>query len=101
MEIPLKTANQPVMARCHSELLKVPPRSPDFILLRTFSMLYLGRWKDAIDQRIQTRKSYQEFCNRVRRTIYSISHQLIDKTVECMNTRIADKIRNNGERLNY
>jgi len=76
------------MARCHSELL------------RTFSTLYLESWKDAIDQRI-ARPSYQEFCNRVRRTIYSISHQLIDKTIECMNTRIADKIRNNGERLNY
>ena len=43
---PLKTANQPVMARCHSELLKIPPRSPDLILLRTFSTLYLGSWKD-------------------------------------------------------
>jgi len=48
-EIPLKTANQPVMARYHSELLKIPPRSPDLILLRTFSTLYLGSWKDAID----------------------------------------------------
>jgi len=68
--------------------------------LRIFSTLYLGSWKDAIDQRI-THESYQEFCDRVRRTLYSISHQLIDKTVECMNTRIADKKRNNGERLKF
>ena len=54
--------------------------------------------KDAIDQSI-TRESYQEFCDRVRRTIYDISHQLIDKTIESMNTRIADIVRNNGERL--
>ena len=53
-----------------------------------------------ITERI-TRESYQEFSNRVRRTIYSISHQLIDKTVESRNTRIADNIRNNGERLKY
>ena len=38
--------------------------------------------KDAIDQRI-TPESYQE---------YSISHQLIDKTIESMNTRIANII---------
>jgi len=68
--------------------------------MRTFSTLYQGSWKDAIDQRI-TRESYQEFCNRVRRTIYSISHQLNDKTIKAMNTRIGDKIQNNGERLKY
>ena len=45
-EIPPKTANQAVMARCHSELLKITPRNPDLILLRTFSTLYLGSWKD-------------------------------------------------------
>ena len=56
--------------------------------------------KDAIDQSI-TRESYQEFCDRVRRAIYDISRQLIDKTIESMNTRIADIIRNNGERLEY
>ena len=38
---------------------------------------------------------------RVRKTIYDISHQLIDKTIESMNTRIADIVRNNGERLKY
>ena len=44
--------------------------------------------KDANDQRV-TRESYQEFYDRVRRTIYSISHQLIDKTIESRNTRMA------------
>ena len=37
----------------------------------------------------------------VRRTIYGISRQLIDETIESINTRIADKIRNNGIRLKH
>ena len=81
------------MARCQAELLRIPPRSPDFhIVSRKLQ-------KDATDQSI-TRESYQEFCDRVRRTIYDISHQLIDKTIESRNTHIADMIRKNGERLN-
>lgn len=89
------------MARCHSEVLKIPPRSPDLNPIENiFHIVSRKLEKDAIDQRI-TRESYQEFCDRVRRTIYSISRQLIDKTIESMNTRIADIIRTNGERLKY
>ena len=89
------------MARCHAELLKIPPRSPDLNPIENiFHIVSRKLQKDAIDQSI-TRESYQEFCDRVRRTIYDISHQLIDKTIESMNTRIADIVRNNGERLKY
>ena len=93
--------NDDAMARCLSEVLKIPPRSPDLNPIgNIFHIVSRKLEKDAIDQRI-TRESYQEFCGRVRRTIYSISHQLINKTIESMNTRIADIIRNNGERLKY
>ena len=89
------------MARCHSELLKIPPRSPTLNPIEhIFHIVSRKLEKDAIDQSI-TCESYQEFCDRVRRTIYSISHQLIDKTIESMNSHIADIIRNNGEKLKY
>ena len=89
------------MARCHSKLLKIPPGSPDLNPIENiFHIVSRKLVKDAKYQRI-TCESYQEFCNRVWRTIYSISQQLIDKTIESMNTCIADIIRNNGERLKY
>ena len=95
-------SDRDAMAHCHSEVLKIPPRSPDFNPIENIFHIVSSRKleKDAIDQRI-TRESYQEFCGRVRRTIYSISHQLINKSIESMNTRRADIIRNNGERLKY
>ena len=37
----------------------------------------------------------------VQRTIYTISQELIDKTIESVNGRIAEIIRNNGKRLKY
>ena len=93
--------NDDAMARCLSEVLKIPPRSPDLNPIgNIFHIVSRKLEKDAIDQRI-TCESYQEFCNRVWRTMKSISHQLINKTIESMNTRIADIIRNNGERLKY
>ena len=70
------------MASCHSEVLKILPQSPDLNPIENiFHIVSRKLEKDAIDQRI-TCESYQEFCNRVRRTIYSISHQLIDNTIE-------------------
>ena len=88
------------MARCHSEVLKIPPRSPDLNPSENiFHIVSRKLEKDAIDQRI-TRESYRELSG-VRRTIYSISHQLINKTIESMNTCTADIIRNNSERLKY
>ena len=87
------------MARCHAELLKIPPQSPDLNPIENvFHIVSRKLQKDAIGQSI-TRESYQAFCNRVRRTIYDISHELIDKTIESMSTRKADIIQNNGERL--
>ena len=40
------------------------------------------------------------FCSNIKyRTIYRISQELINETIESMNSRIADIIRNNGEKL--
>ena len=89
------------MARCHCELLKIPPRSPDLNPIENiFNIVSRKLEKDALDRGI-TRESYAEFCDRVQRTIYGISQELIDKTIESMNGRITEVIGNNGERLKY
>ena len=95
-----KTARD-AMARCHCELLKIPPRSPDLNPIENiFNIVSRKLEKDALDRGI-TRESYAEFCDRVQRTIYGISQELIDKTIESMNGRITEVIGNNGERLKY
>lgn len=89
------------MARCHAELLRVPPRSPDCNAIENvFNIVSKKLARDALDGGI-THESYEEFCNRVQRTIYGVSPELIDKTIESMNGRIAKIIQNNGERLKY
>ena len=94
-------AAREAMGHCHSELLKIPPRSPDLNPIENiFNLASRKLEKDALQQGI-TRESYDEFCDRVERTICSISQGVIDKTIQSMNGRIADIIRNNGERLKY
>lgn len=89
------------MARCHCELLKIPPRSPDLNPIENiFHIASKKLAKDAFEKGI-TRESYEQFCERVKRTICGISQQLIDRTIQSMSSRVADIIRNSGERLKY
>ena len=89
------------MARCHCELLKIPPRSPDLNPIENiFHIVSKKLAKDALERGI-TRESYEQFCERVQRTMRGISQQLIDKTIQSMSLRVADIIRNGGERLKY
>ena len=90
------------MTRCHCELLKIPPRSPDLNPIENiFHIASKKLEKDALNKGI-THESYEEFCDRVQRTISGISQELIDKTIQSMSGRITDTIRNNaGERLKY
>ena len=70
-------SDRDAMAHCHSEVLKIPPRSPGLNPVENiFHTVSRKLEKDAIDHRI-TLKSYQEFCDRVRRTISSIFNRLV------------------------
>ena len=95
-----KTARE-AMARCHCELLKIPPRSPDLNPIENiFHIASKKLEKDALNEGI-IHESYEEFCDRVQRTISGISQELIDKTIQSMSGRITGIIQNNGERLKY
>ena len=89
------------MARCHCELLKIPPRSPDLNPIENiFHIASKKLEKDALNVGI-THESYEEFCDRVQRIISGISQELIDKTIQSMSGRITGIIQNNRERLKY
>ena len=61
------------MARCHCELLKIPPRSPDLNPIENiFHIASKKLEKVALNEGI-TRESFEEFCDRVQRTISGIS----------------------------
>ena len=66
------------MACCHCELFKLPPQSPDLnVIENTFHIVSKKLGKDALERGIK-QESYEQFCERVQRTIHDISQQLID-----------------------
>ena len=70
-----KTAGE-AMARCHCELLQIPPRSPDLNPIENiFHIASKKLEKDALNEGI-THESYEEFCDRVQRTIGGISQEI-------------------------
>ena len=89
------------VARCHCELLKILPQSPDLNPIKNiFHIASKNLEKDALNKGI-THESYEEFCDRVQRTISGVSQELINKTIQSMSGRITGIIQNNGERLKY
>ena len=69
------------MGRCHSELLQIPPESPDLNPIENIFNLASKKFeKDNLQQGISP-DSYDEFCDKVERTICSISQGVIDKTI--------------------
>ena len=68
------------MGRCHSQLLQIPPQSPDLNPIENIFNLASKKFeKDNLQQGISP-DSYDEFCDKVERTICSISQGVIDKT---------------------
>jgi hypothetical protein len=54
--------------------------------------------KDARTIEYETR---DEFVDRIKRTLFSIPRETIDKTIVSMGKRLGLIIKNNGERLKY
>ena len=62
-----RAAARDAMVRCQSELLKIPPRSPDLNPVENIFHIVSRKFeKDALQQEI-THESYEEFCDRVQK----------------------------------
>ena len=84
-----------------AELYQIPTRNPDVnVIENLFSMVERLSCEDAIQQVI-TRESYEEFSARVKKTIKSIWHDYINRTIESLNKRIDDIAKSKGQRIKY
>ena len=89
------------MGRKKSELLKIPPRSPDLNPIENlFNMTSEILKKDAISRNIR-KESFHEFEQRVVNTMKSIPVEYINKLISSMNKRIELVIKNRGQRIKY
>ena len=82
-------------------LFKIPPRSPDLNPIENVFHLVGKRLdKDAIDKKIKN-ESYNQFCRRIKQTLYNFPESIISHTIETMNNRIERIIESEGNRVKY
>ena len=83
------------------QLLKLPPRSGDIHCIEFFfHVVKVELDKQALELNI-TRETYEEFSERVIRTIKNMPVDVVDKIIESMNNRISLVISSKGQRTKY
>ena len=81
--------------------LKLPPRSSDIHCIEIFfHAVEVELDKHALELNI-TRETYEEFSERVFRTIKNVSVDVVDKIIELMDNRISLVIASKGQRTKY
>jgi len=89
------------MTRVNAELLHIPPRSPDLNPIENFFKRVMDTLHDdVIEMRIE-RENYEQFTERVKRTIMGIPLDAINTLINSMNRRIDAVIKSKGKRLKY
>ena len=81
--------------------ISIPARSPDLNPIENFFNLIEQKMReDAVAQNI-CHETYEQFSNRVQRTIMEYPSEKINKIIESMDRRITLLLKNKGERLKY
>lgn len=82
-------------------LFKIPPRSPDLNPIENvFNLVGEKLRKDALQKQI-TKETYEQFCIRIKQTMYSFPEEVISKTIATMNKRVDMIIASGGNRVKY
>ena len=84
-----------ILARKGSQLLQIPPRTPDvYTIKNSFHLVKLELCRQAINFNI-TKETYEEFTARIIRTMMTFPEQTIDNIIDSMDNRMCLIIRGN------
>ena len=86
------------MGRTHAELLKLPPRSPDFPPIENFFHFANNSLREEAKVHRITSETFQEFKERVMRTIAGIPLTTVNRLIASMDRRL---LLSKGNRLKY
>ena len=79
----------------------IPARSPDLNPIENiFHLVKRQLHEDALEKYIMN-ETFEEFSDRIKRTMNNISIAVIDKTILSMDTRVTKIIQSKGNRIKY
>ena len=85
----------------NAKLFSIPPRSPDLNPIENVFHLVKKRLQsDAVDNNI-THETHDRFVQRVKDTLCQFPIDIIDRTIESMDKRIALVLKRKGQRIKY
>ena len=89
------------MERLGTRSFYIPARSPDIIPIENlFNQVGRKLTKDALQHQI-TDQSFEQFPERVKRTLEAYPYGEIDKIIESMDKRMGLVIKAKGQRIKY
>ena len=84
-----------------AEMHAIPPRSPDLNPIENIFHVLKNLLDDEVEEYNITCESFEQFKERVLRTLDSIDIEVIDKTIESMSKRIDAIVTGKGRRTKY
>ena len=100
---PSQTSAKAKRALCtvNATMLTIPPRSPDLNPIENIFDVLRKRLEGEIKAKNLTRQMLEEFVDRVKRNVWSMSTEYIDKTLTSMPNRIKSVVKGKGHRTKY
>ena len=89
------------MSRTQAELLKLSPRSPDLAPIENFFHFANNALREEAKLHRITSETFQEFKERVMRTIAGIPLTTVNNLIASMDKRLHDVLLSKGNRLKY
>ena len=79
----------------------IPARSPDLNPIENLFHIVRKKMEAEILQKNIVHHSWDEFVERVKYNIWSVSREYVDKTISSMPKRIKAIVKNEGKRTKY
>jgi len=84
-----------------AEIFSIPARSPDVNPIENFFGMVDRELTQEALHKVITRETFQEFSDRVKRTMKRIPVEYINNTIKSMNKRLEDIVKSKGLRIKY
>lgn len=94
-------AARQAMGRVRAQLLSIPARSPDLNPIENFFHTVSKTLKEEAVSTNLSRETYEEFENRIIRTMFAVPIDEISKTIASIPKRLGLIIKSRGERTKY
>ena len=89
------------MKQVNSQLLPIPPRSPDINPIENFfGIVKQALHRDALERQVKV-ETVEQFESRIKQIMKQVPTATIDKIIESMNKRMEMIIKCKGERIKY